>query len=124
MTKFRVGVTRDLLDANGEPTFGRAPFKVLDNDPRVEWEMLPAADAITPADLGRFDALYVNAPRVGAESFAGGQVRTRIVARHGVGYDSVDIPARTGHGAMVTIQPDAGRLPGAWAAPPFRLALA
>ena len=124
MAKFRVGLTRDLLDAGGEPTFGRAPFKVLDNDPQVEWELLPAAaDAITPADLGRYDALYVNAPRVGAESFAGGQIRTRIIARHGVGYDSVDIPACTEHGVMVTIQPDGVRRPVAVAALTFLFAL-
>ena len=73
MAKFRVGLTRDLLNAAGEPTFGREPFHVLDNDPRVEWEFLPeGADAITPADLGRYDALYVNAPRVAGDSFAGG----------------------------------------------------
>ena len=124
MKKFRVGLTRDLLDAAGEPTFGRDALRVLDDDPRVEWDILPQmADAITPADLGRYDALYVNAPRVGRDSFAGGQVRTRIIARHGVGYDSVDIPACTEHGVMVTIQPDGVRRPVAVAALSFILAL-
>lgn len=124
MAKLRVGLTRDLLDAAGEPTFGRAAFRVLESDPRVEWEMLPElAAAIGPVELGRYDALYVNAPRIARESFAGGQVRTRIIARHGVGYDSVDIPACTEHGVMVTIQPDGVRRPVAVAALTFIFAL-
>jgi phosphoglycerate dehydrogenase-like enzyme len=123
MAQFRVGLTRDLLDANGEPTFGRAALRVLDDDPRVEWEVLPEADAIGPDALGRYDALYVNAPRVARDSFVGGQIRTRVIARHGVGYDSVDIPACTEHGVMVTIQPDGVRRPVAVAALTFVFAL-
>jgi phosphoglycerate dehydrogenase-like enzyme len=124
MSQFRVGLTRDLLAANGEPTFGRAPLRLLDDDPRVEWEFLPEdANEIAPADLGQYDALYVNAPRVSRASFAGGQARTRIIARHGVGYDSVDIAACTEHGVMVTIQPDGVRRPVAVAALTYVFAL-
>ena len=35
---FQVGVTSDLFDQRGEPTFGREPLKALD---AVDWEKLP-----------------------------------------------------------------------------------
>ena len=39
--KFRVGITRDILDSRGEPAFGRAALAVLDEAPDIEWEYLP-----------------------------------------------------------------------------------
>ena len=38
MEKFKVGVTSDILNAAGEPAFGREPLKALD---QVQWEWLP-----------------------------------------------------------------------------------
>ena len=47
--KFRVGLTRDLLTPGGEPSFGKGPLALLDDDPRIEWEYLPeSATVITP----------------------------------------------------------------------------
>ena len=65
---------------------------------------------ITPADLARYDAIYVNAPRVTPGSFAQGPGRTRLIARHGVGYDSVDVAACNEHG--VSAHHPAGRRAG------------
>src|SRR5438270_2942861 len=36
--KFRVGLTRDLLTAAGDPSFGSAPLDLLDRMPGIEWE--------------------------------------------------------------------------------------
>ena len=33
---FRIGLTRDLLDARGEPSFGRAPLALLDDAAGIE----------------------------------------------------------------------------------------
>ncbi len=123
MAEFFVGLTRDLLNAAGAPTFGSEALRVLD-DPALRWEFFPAPAAeITPAHLARYDAIYVNAPRVTRASFAQGPGRTRLIARHGVGYDSVDVAACSDNGVLLTIQPDGVRRPVAVAALTFVMAL-
>ena len=122
---FRLGLTRDLLSASGEPSFGRGPLALLDNDPRIEWEFLPESlSEITPDVMARYDGLYVNSPHVGAASVARADRRVRIVSRHGVGYDSVDVRALAAKGVVVTNTPVAVRRPVAVAALTFILALA
>src|SRR5205814_4132983 len=39
--KFRVAITRDVLDSRGEPAFGRAALSILERAPDIEWEYLP-----------------------------------------------------------------------------------
>ncbi len=125
MASFRVGLTRDMLDADQEPTFGRAPLALLERDPRIEWEFLPEPlTEIGPRHLAHYDALYLNAPRVSRASFPADGLRTRIIARHGVGYDSVDVAACTEGGVILTIQPDGVRRPVAVAALTYVFALA
>jgi phosphoglycerate dehydrogenase-like enzyme len=124
VTKFLVGLTRDLLDASGAPTFGHEALRVLDADPAIQWEFFPELTAeIQPEHLARYDAIYVNVPRVTRASFAAGAGRTRIIARHGVGYDSVDVAACTENGVLLTIQPDGVRRPVAVAALTYVMAL-
>ena len=124
MSKFRVGLTRDLLDAAGEPTFGREALVALSKDPRIAWEFLAKdANEIGPAQVGEYDALYIGMPRVTPASFSGNLHRTRIIARHGVGFDTVDIGACTTHGVIVTIQPDGVRRPMAVVALTYVFAL-
>ena len=123
---FLVGLSRDILNAAGEPSFGRGPLAVLDAEPRVRWEFLPEqVDEITPDIMGRYDGLYANAPRVTAASVARPDLRARIVARHGVGYDSLDVGAlASARGVVATNTPVAVRRPVAVAALTFVLALA
>lgn len=120
--RFRVGLTADLLDGDGVPSFGTGPLEVL-NDPRIEWEWLPPLATIGPEQVAAFDALYINTPSVTSTAFSGNARRTRIIARHGVGYDSVDVAACTKAGVLVTIQPDGVRRPVAVAALSLILAL-
>jgi D-3-phosphoglycerate dehydrogenase len=122
---FRVGLSRDILAGNGEPSFGRGPLALLDADPRIAWEFVPeSVDEITPDIMARYDGLYVNSPRVTAASVARDDLRVKIVARHGVGYDSVDVPALARRGVIATNTPIAVRRPVAVAALTFILALA
>jgi lactate dehydrogenase-like 2-hydroxyacid dehydrogenase len=51
-------------------------------------------------------------------------LRVRLIARHGVGFDTFDVPAMTAHGVLVTNTPDAVRRPVATVALTFVLALA
>jgi D-3-phosphoglycerate dehydrogenase len=123
--RLKVGLTRDLLTPSGEPSFGTGPLALLDAEPRIDWEVLPAHVEAIDADLAaRYDALYVNAPRVGREAVSRADRRLRLVARHGVGYDAVDVAAMTAAGVVVTNTPVAVRRPVAVAALTMLLALA
>jgi D-3-phosphoglycerate dehydrogenase len=123
--RLRVGVTRDILDARGEPAFGSAALDLLDRAPGIDWEYLPDVVAEITADhAARYDALYVNLPRVPAAAVARVDCRLRVVARHGVGYDSVDVPAMTRAGVIVTHTPSSMPRPVATIALTFVLALA
>ena len=119
---FRVGVTSDIIDSRGEPAFGREPLKALD---AVQWEWLPRGlREITAEHAAAFDALYVNSPRVPAAAVARPDLRLRLISRHGVGYDSVDVPAMTKAGVLVANTPNAVPRPVATIALTFVLALA
>jgi phosphoglycerate dehydrogenase-like enzyme len=123
--RFCVALTRDLLARDGQPSFGSGPLALLDGEARIHWEFLPeSVDEITPQIMSRYDALYVNAPRVSAASVARADRRVKIVARHGVGYDSVDVAALAAQGVIATNTPIAVRRPVAVAALTFIFALA
>lgn len=125
MNRFKVGITRDILDSRGEPSFGRDALAILEREPAIEWEYLPERiDQVGPDEAARYDALYVNTPRVPAAAVARADRRLRVVARHGVGYDSVDVAAMSAAGVLVTNTPAAMPRPVATIALTFILALA
>src|ERR1700741_267177 len=118
----RVGVTSDILDSRGEPAFGREPLQALDP---LKWEWLPRGlREITAEHAATYDALYVNSPRVPAAAVAGPDLRLKLISRHGVGYDSVDVTAMTNAGVLVANTPNAVPRPVATIALTFILALA
>lgn len=106
---FKVGVSGDLFDSRGEPTFGREALSLLDS---LSWEKLPPGlRAITPAHAEAYDALYLNSQKVDASSVATPNLRLKLISRHGVGYDAIDVPAMTKAGVLVSNTPDAVRRP-------------
>src|SRR5438046_6203124 len=123
--RFRVALTRDILDSRGEPAFGRAALEILERAGNIDWEYLrrvwPEIDAEHAA---QYDAIYVNIARVPAAAVARPDCRLRVIARHGVGYDSVDVPAMTRAGILVTNTPSSMPRPVATTALTFVLALA
>ena len=122
---FHVGITRDILDSRNEPAFGREALAILDRTPGLTWEYLPQRVLAIDADIASaYDGLYVNAVTVPAAAVARSDCRLRVVARHGVGYDSVDVPAMTRAGVLVTNTPSAMPRPVATIALTFVLALA
>ena len=123
--KFRVGITRDILDSRGAPAFGSAALEILQRAPDLEWEYLPELASVITADhAARYDAIYVNNPRVPEDAVTRADCRLRVVARHGVGYDSVDVAAMTRAGVVVTHTPSSMPRPVATIALTFILALA
>jgi D-3-phosphoglycerate dehydrogenase len=122
---FRVGVTSDILDTRGEPAYGREPLAALDAAPGLEWEWLPRdLREIGAEHAAAYDALYVNSPRVPAAAVARADLRLKLVSRHGVGYDSVDVSAMSRAGVLVANTPNAVPRPVATIALTFVLALA
>ncbi|GAA5059886.1 D-3-phosphoglycerate dehydrogenase [Thermocatellispora tengchongensis] len=122
---FRVGLTRDFLNAEGRIGWGDIGLAALDEAEGVEWDFLPDAGTgeIPPGAVAGYDALLVLLPRVTAETLRGAD-RLRLVARFGVGYDNVDVAACTEAGVVVTITPDGVRGPVAVSALTMLLAVA
>jgi D-3-phosphoglycerate dehydrogenase len=120
---FRVGLTRDFLNPRGEIAFGDIGLSLFDAAPQVQWEFLREdVNELTPAQVAEYDALLVLAPRVTARSLAG-STRLAVIARFGVGYDSVDVEACTQSNVALTITPDGVRRPVAVSALTLVLAL-
>lgn len=120
---FRIGYTRDFLNAKGEVGWGDIALDMLDGIPGIEFRYLAQNEpVITPANAADFDALGVLAPRITAD-LLDNSPRLAIVARFGVGYDNVDLEAATRNGVAVTITPDGVRRPMAGIAMTFMLAL-
>jgi D-3-phosphoglycerate dehydrogenase len=119
----RVGLTRDFLNPQGELALGDIGLSLFDSAPHIQWDFL-ADDVVelTPEQVATYDALLVLAPRVTARSLAGAD-RLAVIARFGVGYDSVDVEACTKNGVALTITPDGVRRPVAAAALTLLLAL-
>jgi len=113
------------MTAAGEPAFPSAAFDVLAQNPDIEWEWLAEdVSEITPELMAAYDGLHVNLPPVRASCVAGGDVRCKIIARNGVGYDTVDVDAMTKAGITVTNTPIAVRRPVAVATLTLIFALA
>jgi len=117
---FRVGVTRDVRREDGSRWYD---LDLLD-EAGIAWEFLPEhSRELPPETVAPYDAVIVFSPRVTSATVEG-QERLALVARLGVGYDSVDVDACTQNGVLLTIAPDGIRRPMACSALAFVLALA
>jgi phosphoglycerate dehydrogenase-like enzyme len=122
--KFRIGITRDNLKPDGSPLFDKSSLEMLD-DPRIEWEFLPQLETeLSPETAAKYDALAVMLGKVTRRTVSGRERRLQLIARFGVGYDTVDVPALTDNGVILTITPDGVRRPVASSALTFILILA
>mgnify|MGYP001187789609 CR=1 FL=1 len=122
---FKVGVTRDLKTKSGEPCFRPRAFEALQANTDIAWEWVAEdMSELTPDVAARYDALHLNLPRVTAASVARADCRVKIIARNGVGYDSVDVEALTARGIVLTNTPTAVRRPVAVATLTMIFALA
>ena len=120
---FRVGLTRDFLRADGTFGYGDIGLGLLDAQPGITWDFLAEDTRELRADQVRdYDALLVLAPRISAATLADAE-RLTLVARFGVGYDTVDLDACTERRVLVTLTPDGVRRQMATAALTLLLAL-
>ena len=95
MANYRVGISSDFLKADGCASLPEFDLSPMARDPDVEMAYVDAVDgAFTPEGLDGLDALVLMRPRVGRASFPDAG-RLALVARCGVGYDSVNTHACT-----------------------------
>jgi phosphoglycerate dehydrogenase-like enzyme len=121
---FRLGITRDFLKPDGSLGFGDIGLELLDEQPGLAREFLSEQHGELPREVAdQYDALLVLAPKVTAATVEGCR-RLALVARFGVGYDNVDVPACTRNCVMLSITPDGVRRPVASSVLAFLLALA
>jgi D-3-phosphoglycerate dehydrogenase len=119
---FRVALSGDFKKADGSPTFSDFDLAPLRNAPNVEMEFLDSQSPIQAKQLEDFDALILLGHRFTPESVPkSGRLAT--VARFGVGYDTVDVPACTENDIALVITPDGVRRPVAVSIITFMLAL-
>jgi phosphoglycerate dehydrogenase-like enzyme len=119
---FRIGLTRDFLTPAGDVAFGDIGLSLLDT-PGVSWDFLSEnTPELRPDQIAGYDGLLVLGPKVTTATLAGND-RLAVVARFGVGYDNIDVPACTAAGVALTITPDGVRRPVAVSAITFLLAL-
>jgi len=90
---FRVGLTRDFLREDGTIGWGDIGLGALDEAKGVEWEFLSEGRQVLTAEQVRpYDALIVLSPCVSTATVEGAD-RLSLIARFGVGYDTVDVEA-------------------------------
>ena len=119
--KFRVALSSDFKKADGSPTFPDFDLAPLRSAPNVEVEFLEDTNPMlstrfTPAtplradQLEDFDALILLIHRFDAASVPKSG-RLAVVARFGVGYDTVNVADCTAAGIALVITPDGVRRP-------------
>ncbi len=119
---FRVALSGDFKKADGTPVFPDFDLEPLRTAPGVEMQYLESANPLRAEQLEDFDALILLAHRFAAESVPKSG-RLGVVARFGVGYDTVDVAACTNADIALCITPDGVRRPVAVSILTFMLAL-
>jgi phosphoglycerate dehydrogenase-like enzyme len=119
MSRFRVALSPDVRH-KGRAVFDLSP---LTANPEIEIGFVEPTNGIMPAAaLADYDALILLFPRFARESIPSNH-RLGLIAKVGVGYDNVDVPACTEAGIALVTAPDGVRRPVAVATMTFILAL-
>jgi D-3-phosphoglycerate dehydrogenase len=108
--KYRVALSADFRKADGSPVFPDFDLAPLRTAPGVEMAFLDDINPIPAQQLEDFDALILLAHRFTPKSVPKSG-RLSVVARFGVGYDTVDVPACTANDIALVITPDGVRRP-------------
>ena len=122
MTAFRVAIDSEFRKPDGSPAYPDFDLAPLTGNADFAVEFIDLG-AEAPPDVAReFDALILLGKRFGRASAV--DARISLVARFGVGYDAVDVPACTEAGIALSITPSGVRRPVAVSIVTLMLALA
>src|SRR4029079_7120969 len=108
--KFRVGLSGDFRNADGSPTFRDFDLTPIVTDSGVEVSFLEPESELSSSQLEGLDALMLLAHKFGRGSVPKSG-RLGVIARFGVGYDTVDVDACTKAGIALVITPEGVRRP-------------
>src|SRR5262245_11912820 len=101
--KFVVTLTADFYDSSGAPKYRDLGLSVLAQNPHIEQRIFKEHRRQIGADqIGDAQGVIVLTPTVTAESVSN-SANLLVIARFGVGYDSVDVKACTAADVLVTI---------------------
>ena len=98
---YRVAFSADFRMPGGAPAYPDFDLTPIFGDPRIEVTWLPVGERIRSGDLEDTDALVLLVPRFDADSIPASG-RLGLVARFGVGYDSVDVAACSAAGSSAS----------------------
>src|SRR5277367_5721650 len=107
---FRVALSGDFRKPDGSPVYPDFDLEPLRRAPNVELAFLEPRNPVQAEQLVHFDALILLAHRFSKDSIHSNG-RLAVVARFGVGYDTVDVEACTNAGIALAITPDGVRRP-------------
>jgi phosphoglycerate dehydrogenase-like enzyme len=103
MSKFIVTLTADFYDGNGASKYRDIGLSVLAEQPHIEQRIFKEHKKTVGADqIGDAQGVIVLTPAVTAESVSKAD-NLLVMARFGVGYDSVDVKGCTAANVLVTI---------------------
>jgi D-3-phosphoglycerate dehydrogenase len=122
MDTFRVAFSGDFLKSDGSPAYPDFDLSGLEENPHVQYSYIPKHKVIRAENLTGVDALILLAARFERKSFPV-DGRLSIIARFGVGFDTVDVQACTDHSVSLVTTPDGVRRPVAAAIITLMLAL-
>src|SRR2546425_11106887 len=123
--KFRVGLDRGFLNAEGKLAWGSIGVEPLEAAAGVEVAFLPErVPEFRPGDIRGWQGLILGGPAVGRAAFAEGAADLVVIARAGVGYDQIDVDALTENDVALCTTPAASRHAVASASFAYVLALA
>lgn len=107
-----IGISAALFGKEGTPCFDKALLAQLSDHPDIEMVIMEADKThILAEDAERFDAVYLMLERVTGDAIDTPARKLKLIARHGVGFDTVDIPGVSRLGIIVTNTPAAVRRP-------------
>jgi len=120
---FRVAVSGDFLKADGSTAYPDVDLSPLISHPGVAIDYVAFGPEVSATAVKGYDALILLGGNFNGASVPEDK-RLAIVARFGVGYDTVDVEACTAAGIALTITPSGVRRPVAVAILTLLLALA
>jgi phosphoglycerate dehydrogenase-like enzyme len=122
---FRVALDRGFLDETGHTAYADIGLGPLDRATDVTYEFLAEdTSELTPAQIRPYNGLILGGVAVTRRTFAEGSPGLVVIARHGVGYDRIDVDACTENDVALCTTPAASKHPVASASFAYLIALA
>jgi phosphoglycerate dehydrogenase-like enzyme len=122
---YRVGIDRGFLDAEGKTRYADIGISPLRAAANVAVEFLDEyLTELGPAHIAAYQGMILGGVAVSRRTFAEGSFALIVLARHGVGYDRIDVDACTANDVALGTTPTASKHPVASASFAYIMALA